>query len=280
MPTRAQNIRLGLFVVATIVLSVLVMVYVGQVVLWRRTRTYYVLAEDSVAGLDEGSRLTMRGVPVGKVESVSLDPSDLGHVIIRLEIDDDIDVPANAHALLQLGGLTGLKQIDIVEGDLDSGVLPPGSEIPLGKTTLEEIEDEATQLAHRANELTAKAEDLLEHLLEIGEGIDADTVARSMTHLEHALANFEKASARVDKAAKGAREDLHTTLGKVDGAADELDELLTRGNRILRNNDDDVRDTMRDVRSAARDLKALVRELRAQPSRLLRSPPPAPRKLP
>jgi phospholipid/cholesterol/gamma-HCH transport system substrate-binding protein len=280
MPTRAQNVRLGAFLLATLGLFAFALAVVGGFEFWRKTAPYYVLVEGSVAGLEDGSEVTMRGVPVGFVERIALDERALDHVVIELAIDDDVRVPANARAAIALGGISGVRRIDIVEGDLGAGVLPPGSTIAQAPTTLDRFEDKALVLIDEAIELIHRLHRVARHIDDVAAGVDAEAVARTIDGIDRALASFTAASDELRETMADGRTDLHRTLGNADRAAAELETLLEGANRLLRANDDDLRAAVRDLRQAARSFRQLSRELRAQPSRLLRSPPPKARVLP
>ncbi len=280
MPTRTQNIKLGIFVIVAVTLLTFVLVVVGGLAFWKETNTYYVVSETSVVGLEEGSTVTMRGVPIGTVAAIGLDPEDYASVRVELEIDQEVPIPADAQAFIQFSGITGLKQVDISRGDLDRGVLPPGEIIPLGETTLNRIESRAMELAESAVAVLDQTEALMARLVEVSQGIDPKRVADLFGRVEVLLENLTGASEELERALTAGRGDLADALERGSHAASEIDELITQANRLLRANDRDLRESLRNLRQATREFRELSRDLRAQPSRLLRSKPPRERELP
>lgn len=284
MPTRAQNAKLGIFLVATALLLLFVFVVVAGLTFWEPKHTYYVVSDDSVAGLEVGSPVTMRGVDIGTVDEISLDREDYETVRVHLEVDADVPIPRDAQAFIELSGLTGVKLIDITEGSTEAGVLPPGSVIPLGQTTLEKIEGQAEELAEQAVELLGESQELIKNLKDLSEaltrGLDAERVEAMVSRVEGILSSVDSAADELEATMGESRTNLREILDDIDETSNELQDLLRHSNRILRGNDDDLRSAIRDLRQAARNFEALSRQLRRQPSRLLRSSPPEERELP
>jgi phospholipid/cholesterol/gamma-HCH transport system substrate-binding protein len=274
--TRTQHTKIIVFLLATASIVLFVLTVIGGVTLLDGKETYYVGSRESVFGLDDGAPVTMRGVSVGRVAGVRLDPKDYARVEIELELDDDVPVPRNAVAFLRLSGVTGLKTIDIDEGDLSTGVLPPGSTLPLGRSAFDELGTRALELADGAVAVMADLETLVANVSRLSETLDDDHVTAMIDRADNILR-------RVDAAAR----DLRTTLGagresaqEITGATRELSTLLRRATRVLRGNEGDLRAAMRSLRQASRNLQEFSRQLRAQPSRVLRSNPPRERELP
>jgi phospholipid/cholesterol/gamma-HCH transport system substrate-binding protein len=284
MSARTQNIKLGIFVVATTLVFLLVLVFVANLRPWKSEHVYHVVTEQSVAGLEVGSPVTMRGVDVGRIERIELDPRTFDRVRVDLAIDGDVPIPRDAKAMIQFSGLTGLKVIDIAEGSTQAGILPPGSEIPVGETMLAMLETRAEALAETADEIMESTRALLENLVEItdavSEGINAERIAGVVDRVDEVLRTLASASHQIDATIVESRASLREVFEDVEIASARLEELLQRGTRMVEANDGDVRAAIRDFREAARNLEALARQVRRSPSLLLRSRPPKARELP
>ena len=284
MPTRQQNIKLGVFVLATLLVFTLVLVVVANLRFWKTEHTYFVVTEDSVAGLEIGSPVTMRGVDVGRIDDIRLDPRHYDRVEITLVVDGRVPIPRDAIAYIQFSGLTGLRVIDISDGSTRTGVLPPGSEIPVGATALALLETRAEELAENATEIMERTQAFVENLVDLSEslseGIDAERIASILEQVDDILATMASASRELEGTLGESRQSLRGVFEDVQSASGELEELLGRGNRVLRANDEDVRSAVRDLREAARNLEALSRQVRRNPGMLLRSRPPRERELP
>ncbi len=76
---------------------------------------------ESVTGLKVGSRVEMAGVPVGKVEAISLEPTRQ-MASVRLKIQGHVELTDDVIASVKTAGLIGDKYIKLVPG---------GSDVPL-----------------------------------------------------------------------------------------------------------------------------------------------------
>ena len=91
-------------------------------------------------GLLSGSDVKIRGVNVGEVKSIELVEN---RAVIKLRIEDDIDVPVDTQAVIRPKTLFGEKFVDLIPGDeeLSGPYLDDGDEITdtLGGFELEQV---------------------------------------------------------------------------------------------------------------------------------------------
>ncbi|MCC7264809.1 MAG: MCE family protein [Candidatus Latescibacteria bacterium] len=162
MASRAQKIRLALFLLGSSALLVgLVFLLAGLQFLERRD-TYFVEFKDtSVGGLNIGSQVKYMGLRVGKVEEVRISRDDVTTVLVEITLDPQLlpnAVRTDTRASMANQGITGLKYIELVAGSQDAPVLPPGSRIQPNTSFLSTIDE-------RAEVLTAKVEQVLNNLI-------------------------------------------------------------------------------------------------------------------
>lgn len=132
--TQSSYTLTGLFVVglasAGVVLSLWLVGDVGR----GETSTYAVdITEESVSGLEPNSRVLMQGVPVGRIESIALDPRDPRRVRVLLSLATDTPVRVDTEAILRNQGLTGLMRLELQAGSPDAELLkaPAGEPYPV-----------------------------------------------------------------------------------------------------------------------------------------------------
>lgn len=93
-----------------------------------RGNTYVLNARfTSAAGLNRGSVVEMAGVKIGKVEGISLHPTDLV-AIVTMQIDKGVPIFDDSVASIKTRGLIGDKYIEIAPGGSDFE-LGPGETI-------------------------------------------------------------------------------------------------------------------------------------------------------
>ena len=93
------------------------------------TTPYLIYATDNVNGLRTDSNVLYRGVSVGKVASITIDPDN--PALIRILVDIDKTVPVRADTVAQLSplGVTGLSAVNLI-----GGASPQPLPIPQGET--------------------------------------------------------------------------------------------------------------------------------------------------
>jgi phospholipid/cholesterol/gamma-HCH transport system substrate-binding protein len=100
-----------------------------SVVLWlgkddnRVYNLYYVYMRESVSGLSVNAPAKYRGVDVGQVKEILLDPENPQRVQLTLKIARGTPIKEDTVATLSMQGLTGLAFVDLTGGSRDSPLL-------------------------------------------------------------------------------------------------------------------------------------------------------------
>ncbi len=94
---------------------------------------YKIYFTESVSGLNKDSSVKYKGVEIGRVVKISLDPKDIGKVEVLVKIKANVPIKKDMYAHLELVGITGLETIVIEGGSNDSPLLKPKKkgEIPV-----------------------------------------------------------------------------------------------------------------------------------------------------
>lgn len=129
MRTRKLELTVGLFILAGLLALLILALRVSGLTLNSSGDTYTVYAHfDNVSGLTSRSKVTMAGVTIGQVKSITFDKNRYtGRV--EMVINSDVDtLPADSTASIVTAGLLGEKYIGISVGG-DDLVLNDGDEI-------------------------------------------------------------------------------------------------------------------------------------------------------
>ncbi|HUV04384.1 MAG TPA: MlaD family protein [Armatimonadota bacterium] len=164
-----------------------------------------VVFDDSM-GLIEGSTVTMAGVKVGRVETITLDKEH--RAVVRMKINRRYRVPRGSTFVLRVGLLVGEKTVDIVPNREAEGNLPPGARA-VGQVPVR-IEDILPQTKQLVANLTEASESL--------RNILADKEFEE--HIKRSLANVEMATARLDRT-------MCAIEGTVTGQQDEVRAIVS-----------------------------------------------------
>ncbi len=77
---------------------------------------YYAFMHESVAGLSVNSTIKYRGVDVGRVKEIALNPENPEEVRLTLDIERGTPIKTDTVAVLETQGLTGLATINLTGG--------------------------------------------------------------------------------------------------------------------------------------------------------------------
>ncbi|HEX5605988.1 MAG TPA: MlaD family protein [Candidatus Binatia bacterium] len=91
---RFSYFKIGVFVIAAVVIGVLGVVVLGAGALFQKKSIVETYIDESVQGLDVGSPVKFRGVPVGRVEDITLTSVEyrtrLQYVLVRISISSNM----------------------------------------------------------------------------------------------------------------------------------------------------------------------------------------------
>lgn len=121
METRAHYVLIGAFVLCTVALAFLFVLWLGQT--QREFDEYDVIFTERVSGLSEGAAVRFNGIQKGEVVDLRIDPDDPSIVIARVRVEKDTPVKVDTKAELELVGFTGLAVIQFVGGSKDAPLL-------------------------------------------------------------------------------------------------------------------------------------------------------------
>ncbi len=150
MVTKAQKIRLGIFIAIG---STLILIFAGVVAgsqLFQKRDIYYVQYEDvSVNGLQEGGTVNYHGIKVGRVDAIKINPHDVSKVILTISLESGTPIKADVEATLVPVGITGLKSVELRGGSNQAKLVKPGSYLKTGTSTFDDITGRAVSIAEK-----------------------------------------------------------------------------------------------------------------------------------
>ncbi len=161
MITKAQKIRLGIFIAAAIIILLAAITALSLDRLFQEKDVYYVSYKDvSLSGLGAGSSVKYLGLNVGSVTNIEIDPKDISRIIVTISIKQGTPVKNDLEAEISTIGITGIKVIELRGGTNEADLLEPGSYIKAGKSLTE-------QITGKAEVISEKFELLLNNLIEL-----------------------------------------------------------------------------------------------------------------
>jgi len=302
MKARTNYIMVGLFVLALGIAFVAGILWLGAGGPGHNYSLYLVYTTESVAGLSRDGAVKYRGVDVGRVRDISLDPKDLTRVRLLLEIDKDAPIKEDTAATLESQGLTGLAFINLLGGSVGSPALVKreGEEFPVIKShpsllrrldlNVNELIDNLNSAAEQIKSLFSEENQrLLIKTLDNLEAISgnlanqSETINRSLDDLSGTLENTRAASNRLPEFI----DDLRRSAKALEQMANEIGKTGVSVREVVNARDRDLQRftaqalpeagvMINELRQAAENLRRLSEALARDPSILLRgkSPPP------
>jgi len=200
--THEQKIRLGIFLSLATVLFLAVTGFFILPEVHKPGDVYFVDFRDtSVHGLYVGAPVKYRGVEIGKVTRMIVNPENLDSVLVYVKVRKGTLIKIDMRATLVYTGLTGQKYVELSGGSLQSERLPVRGEIRTGRGLGEKAEDIVSSIETAVENLNALlSKDNQENFSAFLKNVQATSgtlskVVESRRHsLEKAIAAFEKAS--------------------------------------------------------------------------------------
>ncbi|MBI5675271.1 MAG: MCE family protein [Nitrospirae bacterium] len=152
----------GLFIISLSVAAALFFVWLASSS-QRDDVLYRIRFAESVSGLAVGESVKYRGVDVGTVKTMIIDPADPRLVQVDVSLRKDAPVKTDTKAILKLKGITGAVFIELDGGSADSQSLlaatPEGQmpEIPSEKSSLNAFLDQLPVVIEKFSSLEDEA---------------------------------------------------------------------------------------------------------------------------
>jgi phospholipid/cholesterol/gamma-HCH transport system substrate-binding protein len=173
----------------------------------RAESEYDVLSHFPVTGLNPQAAVRYRGVDVGRVREISLDPDDSRSILIRISVDSRLKLSRDSFARLASQGLTGLSYVELDD--------PGKDKTPLGNNSIPLRESEMSLLMNSGKEIIGKTAQLEEN---------ANRLLNSLNHLLDEN-NVHKLEGLLDSMERSGRE-LEPLLRSSHAASDKAGRLL------------------------------------------------------
>jgi phospholipid/cholesterol/gamma-HCH transport system substrate-binding protein len=308
MATEARKFQLGMFLIVATVIGVGALIWLGASRFFEKNEYLVTYLSESVQGLDAGSAVKYRGVPAGRVERIQIAPDgDLIEVVMSVSTQCAklVEKDPNLRAQVELAGITGLRYVEI---DRHSGDalqdhptlrfephLPVIPSVPSSFKAVESamediykrvmavdfvsISNEIHSTLQSANALLRdeRVQQILTAIRNVSRSGDHVTqnldritselqLGPAVTNLTEATGEAKALFSDLQSGASGTQ--LRSTLAAIERAAETTQEVVAG-----------LQYTIQKVDRTVDSFQRLSDEVRAQPSRLLFSEPPAPRRV-
>jgi phospholipid/cholesterol/gamma-HCH transport system substrate-binding protein len=238
MESRSYALLTGLF-------TILLGIALAATFIWFRGDTrnysdYLVVSTFPVNGLNRQATVRFRGVEIGKVEDISIDPRDSKNILIRVVLDESVPITQGTFAQLGYQGLTGIAYVVLDDDGSNPTPLTPSA----GELARIEVRGNVfDDLAQSSKALLQQASGLLDRLNKMAS-------ESNQSRIENTLANFEKASAELEPALRAIPEvterakkflgednqqSLRRSLANIEQATNSVTPVVEDSRKVLAN---------------------------------------------
>ncbi|MDT8453225.1 MAG: MlaD family protein [Gammaproteobacteria bacterium] len=279
MESKANNLLVGSFVIIFVIGLVGFIFWLEDFRSMDDDVLYKVYFEESVAGLSRSASVKYRGVHIGIVESIRINPSNSEEIELLLKVKKEAPVKTDSVAVLKFHGLTGLAFIELEGGSKTSPRLrPQAGEVPViesAPSTFGKLNDSLPDIAISllealnrintllSNENLSNYNALIENAVEITASIkgyedELDTLlANGLIMEKKAIASLDKTANAADEIGQAAQA-FNNSLQRGDynlkamsaPAREQADALLDRLNALSLQ----MEQTLSDIQRSPRDL--------------------------
>ena len=246
METRASYVAVGAFVIAAVIGLVVFASWLGKVSIDREFDSYLIYFTGSVTGLQDGSSVRYRGIPVGTVTDIRIDPENVEQVRVMVDVKPGTPIVSSNVATLAIQGITGASFVEIVGGMQGDDLLQPEpgermAVIPSQPSSLAELLENFPRLLESATRLADSAstflsDDNLDAVTGILENVNTltQTLSDRSQEISGAVERLESLAVNVDGIVAEARVDLARLSDRVDTTLQTVDNELSLTSAELR----------------------------------------------
>lgn len=210
---RFSYFKIGIFVISAVVIGVLGVIVLGVGTVFQKKSIVETYIDESVQGLDVGSAVKFRGVPVGRVDQITLTsveyPTRRQYVLVRISITSNVfqfpldnpSSPALKNALdrgfrirMAAQGLTGVAYLeaDYLEPErnppLEIDWQPRYPYIPSTRSRITQLSDAVERILHNIEDInipqiTASIEKSLAAMTKLAESANLDKIGGQVNAL-------------------------------------------------------------------------------------------------
>ncbi len=246
----------GMFVIITAFVCILFAVWLTSAGKGDFLR-YRIRFAESVSGLSVGGVVKYRGVNVGSVESITIDPHDTMLISVDINVEKKTPIKTDTVASLKFQGVTGVVFIELTGGSNEAPLLKGAK----GEDKVPEIKAKSSPL----NEIVDRVPEILDR---ISHGIEQINKIMSDENVATFNATITKLSAEVDQ--------LQPMIENGSKVAQNLNEITTSSKGSIKDTIENINRSsqqldalMRDLSKTTRHISNLTQNLDEDPSRLI-----------
>ncbi len=287
MDSQKTKFTVGLFVACGVGIALVAVIWLGMSRIFEKGQFYEAYFNESVQGLDKDSPVKYRGVPIGRVERISVAP-DSKLIQVVLKIEEVRKLESDMIAQLKSVGITGSMFVELDRKRADEPDLSPQISFPTEYPVVDSKPSGISQILRGIDDVLKKIKSVdLEgisdkvklNLDDLNQAIADANVKRVSKSITNLLERADRILAKNEEAISNNLVELEKTLANARG-------FFGKGTSLVGKVDDSYSYLERqlliiaqNLEKASENLDRLTELLADQPSQLIFGEPPEPRKL-
>lgn len=279
MSSQAHKLKIGLFVVMSLLLSVATVIWLGASRYFEDSKIAVAYFTESVQGLESDSPVKFRGVPVGRIKAIRMAPD--GRLIeVVMSLDRNFKLTDDMGIKMNLLGLTGQKYLEMdtfrpdqVREMIDLDFTPPYRVINTYSSDIREIGNALEKIFHKVNALDVDR--ISNHLLKVAVRLDkiladpkldaiGSDAADALREIKDTARKFNEEISRVQVG-----KNITRTLDKTSEFLQESTETIRSVDRAIRRTDNNFNRLSQKLDRSADNLIDFTRMIRLKPSSII-----------
>ena len=229
MENKSHALAAGAFVLLLLTLLVALAVWLTRDS--RQLRVFELTSSEAVNGLQPQATVRFKGVNVGKVTAIGLDPKVGGQVLVRIAINDQAPLTQSSFATLGFQGVTGLAFVQLDDSGQSSVALETSTRnparLPMRANFLSKLTDQGAQILSQLEE-TARRVNLL-----LAPG-NQQSLMSAIASLDQAALSIRNFSSESNKFLPQLVQDTNSTLKTIKDTSVRVGESADEARRSAR----------------------------------------------
>jgi phospholipid/cholesterol/gamma-HCH transport system substrate-binding protein len=231
-----KEVIVGFLFVAALTILVWGIMYLKGTEMFRNRMIVYAVY-DKVNGLVPANPVTINGLKVGQVKSLSFSKENPRKIIAVLYINNaNYPIPVNSVARIYSADLMGSKEIDVVLGDSpvmlkDGDTLISATEATLG----ESVNQQLAPLKAKAESLISSIDTLATVMNQVLNKNTRDDLVEAIEHVKETLENLAHTTMNLDTLMSSERNNLARIINNVESISSNLKKNNDKITNILEN---------------------------------------------
>ncbi len=268
MDSKVSYALVGLFVIVMTIATIASIFWLNAGTEKKVYDSYQVYIKESVSGLNRKAPVKYRGVEVGYVSHIALDPKRPSEVFVLLDIEKNIPIKQDTTATLKSQGLTGLAYVELSGGSTDEPSLETkqGEVYPeLGTTPslFVRFDQSISSLLEKLDNISQTANTLLVNLDELSTTANRFLSEENRQTVATILQNIQSVTAILEQRKQYIDQGLVNTANLLDNTSEvmkTLPTLVTSLERTLST----IEETTQGFKKTGQQSSKLVKETRQE----------------